>query len=267
MPKYHINQTTGRVNICRAVKKPCPLKTENGEHVPHFDSKEDAKQHVEQQHRQKFDTFNTFKKHCANSTIFSEKEISQKNKIMQHLSSFGYDVRKISEKDRFIHSVTDPANLSEAGKISDAGESIGFPDKPKNALWLSPEKITETGEKTTSWLKFCEFEDFKNYDEGAHQLAIFDPEATILALDENIVKNINKHSESSIKHWDEDQSIADFDYIPNTVDWVHLKNIGIDAVKVDGGVSRDHFYGWDAETVVVLNGKAVRGFDNSWKNF
>ena len=48
---------------------------------------------------------------------------------------------------------------------------------------------------------------------------------------------------------------------------MHLKNIGIDAVKVDGGVSRDHFYGWDAETVVVLNGKAVRGFDNSWKNF
>ena len=52
MAKYHVNQSTGRPNICRADKRPCPLRTESGEQVPHFDSKEDAKRWYENSNAQ-----------------------------------------------------------------------------------------------------------------------------------------------------------------------------------------------------------------------
>lgn len=42
MTKYHINDKTGRVNICRAEKGDCPLKNNNGEVAAHFDTKEAA---------------------------------------------------------------------------------------------------------------------------------------------------------------------------------------------------------------------------------
>lgn len=48
MTKYHINQMTGNVNICRAEKEECPLKDAEGGKVPHFDSKEDAVSFIEQ---------------------------------------------------------------------------------------------------------------------------------------------------------------------------------------------------------------------------
>ena len=62
MAKYHINQSTGRPSICRAKKQPCPLKTEGGEQVPHFDSKEEAREYAEKQDAEKFGTFSTVKK-------------------------------------------------------------------------------------------------------------------------------------------------------------------------------------------------------------
>lgn len=42
MTKYHINNETGRVNICRAKEGNCPLKNSNGEIAEHFDNKEAA---------------------------------------------------------------------------------------------------------------------------------------------------------------------------------------------------------------------------------
>lgn len=40
--RFHINEKTGRVNICRAQKKVCPLTNENGTPAPHFHTKEEA---------------------------------------------------------------------------------------------------------------------------------------------------------------------------------------------------------------------------------
>lgn len=42
MTKYHINNETGRVNICRAKEGNCPLKNSDGEIVEHFDNKNAA---------------------------------------------------------------------------------------------------------------------------------------------------------------------------------------------------------------------------------
>lgn len=42
MTKYHINNETGRVNICRAQLDNCPLRNSDGEIVEHFDNKNAA---------------------------------------------------------------------------------------------------------------------------------------------------------------------------------------------------------------------------------
>lgn len=42
MVSYHINELTGRINICRASNNRCPLKNVDGETVPHFNSKSEA---------------------------------------------------------------------------------------------------------------------------------------------------------------------------------------------------------------------------------
>lgn len=42
MSKYHINDETGRVNICRAREGNCPLKNSSGANAEHFDTKEAA---------------------------------------------------------------------------------------------------------------------------------------------------------------------------------------------------------------------------------
>lgn len=47
MSKFHINQVTGRYNICRATVEECPLKGADGKSVPHFATKEEAKRFIE----------------------------------------------------------------------------------------------------------------------------------------------------------------------------------------------------------------------------
>lgn len=48
---YHINQTTGNANVCKAKPGNCPLKDEDGGPAPHFLSKEAAKNSFEEQMR------------------------------------------------------------------------------------------------------------------------------------------------------------------------------------------------------------------------
>lgn len=50
---YHINQVTQRPNICTAQPGNCPLTTEDGEPMPHFDNKESARQWVAQTEKEK----------------------------------------------------------------------------------------------------------------------------------------------------------------------------------------------------------------------
>lgn len=58
MTKYHVNGETGRAGICRATKKGCPL----GDDTPHFESKEEAKAHIEKTEASNNSAFTTVKK-------------------------------------------------------------------------------------------------------------------------------------------------------------------------------------------------------------
>jgi len=46
---YHINQSTGNANICRAKPGNCPLKDEDGDYAPHFATKATAQKAYEEQ--------------------------------------------------------------------------------------------------------------------------------------------------------------------------------------------------------------------------
>lgn len=52
MVNYHISPKTGRSNICRAQDGACPLKSSDGEKLPHFANKLDAKAHIEKTARE-----------------------------------------------------------------------------------------------------------------------------------------------------------------------------------------------------------------------
>lgn len=56
--KYHVNMETGRVGVCRATKKGCPL----GVDTPHFDTKEQAKEYIEKSEAEMHGTFSTISK-------------------------------------------------------------------------------------------------------------------------------------------------------------------------------------------------------------
>lgn len=49
MAAYHINQTTGNANVCRAKPGNCPLKDVDGDYAPHFETKLEAKAFYEKQ--------------------------------------------------------------------------------------------------------------------------------------------------------------------------------------------------------------------------
>lgn len=52
MVNYHISPKTGRSNICRAQEGTCPLKSSDGEKLPHFANKLDAKAYIEKTARE-----------------------------------------------------------------------------------------------------------------------------------------------------------------------------------------------------------------------
>lgn len=60
--RYHVNKKTGRAGICRATKKGCPL----GDDTPHFNTKEEAKEHIEATEANNNDLFNKFSKNKNN---------------------------------------------------------------------------------------------------------------------------------------------------------------------------------------------------------
>lgn len=60
--KYHVNKNTGRAGICRATMKGCPL----GADTPHFNTKEEAKAHIEKTEANNNSQFSTMKKKSNN---------------------------------------------------------------------------------------------------------------------------------------------------------------------------------------------------------
>lgn len=76
MNKYHINRNTGRVGICRATVRECPIGGE------HFNTKEEAVKNKEYILKNNFNMFTTFQKDHTKDTDAYSYEIDDKLKKM-----------------------------------------------------------------------------------------------------------------------------------------------------------------------------------------
>lgn len=80
MSKYHVNQNTGRPNLCKASKKPCPV---GGEHFP---NKEAAQNHIEEELKKANYSFATVSKKSDKN--LSTLENLPKSSTSYHVSSY-----------------------------------------------------------------------------------------------------------------------------------------------------------------------------------
>lgn len=105
MQKFHVNKATGRVGICRASKRGCPL----GEDTPHFTTREAAKDYIEKQERKKSNQFSTFSKNSRNKAKKSAS--SNKKPIVTREVSTELDEEDIKK----LHSLglTEPENYED----------------------------------------------------------------------------------------------------------------------------------------------------------
>lgn len=142
----------------------------------------------------------------------------------------------------------------------------GFITKPlKAALWGSPE---DAGYSWKDWSEDQEWnldaleKSFKFKLKGGSKILFIRSEKDIDELDENLKTNTNVDnyfpkytSVFSILRSIMD-SITPENY--STIDFSKLRENGIDAVEIEfNGYTHDAFYGWDCDSICVLNPDAV----------
>lgn len=267
MPKYHINPETGRPNICRAKEGNCRYRDDSGEQLPHFPSKTEAREHYEKIQKAAGNSLPRLKKQ---KTVYDVHELLKRKAVVEKLRNAGFTVNRGAElNERLIHTPSRKKPVPNVGEVWDAGKSIGSPDKSDKALWLSPETIRADGSISTAWDDWCDREDWHLDGMGEPYVTELDNEAVILTLDDYNAQYVNEvlrgepydipHDAQTYN--DKLQFFLEHNKMP-TVDWELLRDSGVDAVRVDGWHQRGHFYGWDCDSVAVLVGKSVVGFQN-----
>lgn len=81
MTKYHISPASGRPNICRADKEPCPLKGVNGEPAKHFTDKAEAKAYSENNMVQEYGENATLKRRKSKKPFSYEDNQAVMDKV------------------------------------------------------------------------------------------------------------------------------------------------------------------------------------------
>lgn len=123
MVKYHISKETGRPNICRAEIKDCPLKDDDGQPVPHYTTKEEARKGAEERLERSHGLFNETKKIVKapradkdNTSILRDSSINitEKRKVLQEYLS---DERNKAFVDKTFEAQGDNFNTSYARSI------------------------------------------------------------------------------------------------------------------------------------------------------
>lgn len=242
MSKYHINPETGNPNLCRAKVK-CRFGLEN----EHYKTKEDAREAYE----------------LKSNESFVEELLLRKNadNVVRKFRKAGL---KITTADllklEFYHESNDKRPPKPGTINSIKEEQVSYViDKPSGVLWLSSGSEIN-GEVVTDWRLWTHDNDYRPVNNKNTSRAKFRPTATILELDEESVDKVN--SVTGIKrslHSEELQKLLFSD--KKIINWVELKNMGVDAVRVNGNLNNKHFYGYDCDSLILLNGDAIIGWD------
>lgn len=129
MYRYHISDTTKKVERCRADKQKCPLKTD----TTHFDAQtpQEAEEKFQKYMGNKYGNFTTRRNRRATQqipqTIKNDRNCQRK---IRRLSSSGMEVQYVSTEDELFHQ-------KKTAKNSDH-----LVDNPISHIDFVPEEVT-----------------------------------------------------------------------------------------------------------------------------
>lgn len=250
MKKYHINDKTGRANICDPVKTGvCKF----GSNVPHFQTKDEAKAHYEKVNKPY--TLNTLKK--SGSTRFKKFAIPEHvNRFITKMQS-EYDPAKIQDTTMTIHDIS-PMNF----------------DKPFGGLWFSSQDkkaVEYEGDRAgTNWSQILGdgLETLSsNPDQYYYDLKL-DENAKILSIDnrEEYTKLLEEYGFIPVERYPERTNYTNGH--KRKVDWERFAK-DYDGIYITfNAISENNLYGnrgdsftdsnatlemWDIETLWICN--------------
>lgn len=147
------------------------------------------------------------------------------------------------------------------------GDGSFLPDKPSGALWLSF-GVEVNGVVMSDWRDFMVRDMALTTSElmkYTTSRAIFAPLTTYIVLNEenwvNLPKVWDAEAEAFPQHERSSFNYTDREANPR-VPWMKLLELGVDAVAIDGRSEREHFYGYDVDSLVVLSADAISGWES-----
>lgn len=238
---YHYNPSTGRATPCQATKRSCSF-------LPAFPPREDLE-----------------RKYFSQDYLLDLQE-----DLLKRFQGAGFTVTTMAEAgSTFYHE--SPASQALPGRVESYNPHARrrfFPDKPVGVLWTSPGAVNTQGRVVTAWRQWSTVEKWGGVWENPEVYKVhLDPRAPILELDEESVLHLASFIDPREKVWqpreggifaslprNEEGKLDEFALLKRTVPWAALQALGFAGVRVDGFEAREHFYGYDCDSLIVLRG-------------
>lgn len=176
--------------------------------------------------------------------------------LMERFWEVGIPAHPLTSVSNFYHESRKLSSI-----INDIrGEGHVLPDKPEGALWFSYGMPEDDGSIMTDWRTFM-VRDMgstqKDVEAYSVYRPVFSPDSFYIVLDEENWVNLPRVFRKNARVLD--ASRGRFNWGPDAprVPWLKLLERGVSAVMVPGETEREHFYGYDVDSLVLLQGAAV----------
>lgn len=176
--------------------------------------------------------------------------------LMERFWEAGIPAHPLSNIYNFYHET-----LGLSAVINDIrGDGRSVPDKPEGALWLSPGLKQDDGSIMTDWRTF-KVRDMGYTEKEIRRYTVYRPvfarDSFYIVLDEENWVNIPRVFRKNARPLDASKSRFYYGEDGSRVPWLKLLERGVSAALVQGETERDHFYGYDVDSLVLLSGSAV----------